>query len=37
VRRLVRVAIGAYELGDLPPGAYRLLDAADRGRLLDGA
>jgi 23S rRNA pseudouridine2605 synthase len=27
VRRLVRVAIGAYRLGDLPPGACRTLDA----------
>ncbi len=34
VRRLVRVAIGCYELGDLPAGAYRPLDAADRERLL---
>jgi 23S rRNA pseudouridine2605 synthase len=34
VRRLVRLAIGGYELGDLPPGAYRSLDAADRERLL---
>jgi 23S rRNA pseudouridine2605 synthase len=28
VRRLVRVAIGSYRLGDLPPGACRALDAA---------
>jgi 23S rRNA pseudouridine2605 synthase len=34
VRRLVRVAIGGYELGDLPAGAHRMLDAADRERLL---
>jgi 23S rRNA pseudouridine2605 synthase len=34
VRRLVRVAIGSYQLGDLAPGAYRPLDAADRERLL---
>ena len=34
VRRLVRVAIGSYRLGDLPPGATRPLDAADRERLL---
>jgi 23S rRNA pseudouridine2605 synthase len=34
VRRLVRVAVGGYDLGDLPPGAYRLLTAADRRRLL---
>ena len=27
VRRLVRVAIGGYRLGDLPPGACRTLDA----------
>jgi pseudouridine synthase len=26
VRRLVRVAIGRYGLGDLPPGACRTLD-----------
>jgi 23S rRNA pseudouridine2605 synthase len=34
VRRLVRVAIGGYPLGDLPPGACRPLDADDRRRLL---
>jgi 23S rRNA pseudouridine2605 synthase len=34
VRRLVRVAIGGYSLGDLAPGAYRPLDASDRERLL---
>ncbi len=34
VRRLVRVAIGAYTLGDLAPGAYRPLDESDRERLL---
>jgi 23S rRNA pseudouridine2605 synthase len=34
VRRLVRVAIGAYELGDLSPGACRTLDESDRERLL---
>jgi|SRR5579871_3479529 len=34
VRRLVRVAIGSYRLGDLTPGAYRPLDAADRESLL---
>lgn len=32
--RLVRGAIGAYGLGDLAPGAWRPLDAADRARLL---
>ncbi len=34
VRRLVRVAIGSYQLGDLAPGAYRRLDAAQRECLL---
>lgn len=34
VRRLVRVAIGGYALGDLAPGACRPLDEADRRRLL---
>ncbi len=34
VRRLRRVAIGGYLLGDLPPGAYRPLDDRDRERLL---
>jgi 23S rRNA pseudouridine2605 synthase len=34
VRRLVRVAIGGLALGDLAPGACRLLDEADRARLL---
>jgi 23S rRNA pseudouridine2605 synthase len=29
VRRLVRVAIGGYRLGDLPPGAHRRLSTAD--------
>ncbi|MBV9122680.1 MAG: rRNA pseudouridine synthase [Planctomycetes bacterium] len=33
VRRLVRVAIGGYLLGDLAPGTYRQLDAADLRRL----
>jgi 23S rRNA pseudouridine2605 synthase len=33
VRRLLRVAIGRYALGDLPSGAYRVLDEEDR-RLL---
>lgn len=36
VRRLVRVAIGGYELGELPSGAFRPLGEADRKRLLDG-
>jgi 23S rRNA pseudouridine2605 synthase len=34
VRRLVRVAIGDYQLGDLPPGACQPLDEEDLGRLL---
>jgi 23S rRNA pseudouridine2605 synthase len=34
VRRLVRVAVGAYQLGDLPAGSCRTLDAADLRRLL---
>jgi pseudouridine synthase len=34
VRRLVRVAVGGYRLGDLTPGAHRPLDEADRRRLL---
>jgi 23S rRNA pseudouridine2605 synthase len=36
VRRLVRVAIGTYRLGDLPPGACRTLDA-DAVRQLENA
>jgi 23S rRNA pseudouridine2605 synthase len=34
VRRLVRVGIGAYCLGELPPGAFRPLEERDRQRLL---
>lgn len=34
VVRLVRMAIGAFELGDLPAGASRILNDADRARLL---
>jgi 23S rRNA pseudouridine2605 synthase len=34
VRRLVRIAIGDYELGELPSGAFRPLGADDRERLL---
>jgi 16S rRNA pseudouridine516 synthase len=34
VATLHRVAIGGLELGDLPPGAWRMLDAAERLRLL---
>jgi 23S rRNA pseudouridine2605 synthase len=34
VRRLVRVAIGAYELGDLPAGEHRILGTEEVGRLL---
>jgi 23S rRNA pseudouridine2605 synthase len=37
VRRLVRVAIGGYRLGDLPPGATRPLGADDLRRLTEGA
>jgi 23S rRNA pseudouridine2605 synthase len=33
VRRLVRVAIGGYSLGNLVPGSWRRLGAADVGRL----
>ena len=36
VRRLVRVAVGRYELGDLPKGAHRILDESDRKKLLGG-
>jgi 23S rRNA pseudouridine2605 synthase len=36
VRRLVRVAVGSLELGDLPPGACRVLDEAERVRLTRG-
>jgi 16S rRNA pseudouridine516 synthase len=35
VRRLVRVAIGAYWLGDLAPGEWRPLDAGDLARLIE--
>jgi pseudouridine synthase len=34
VRRLVRTAIGGYDLGDLAPGQYRVLDESDCKRLL---
>jgi 16S rRNA U516 pseudouridylate synthase RsuA-like enzyme len=33
VKRLVRVAIGDYELGNLPPGKTRTLTDKDIGRL----
>lgn len=33
VRRLVRVAVGGLELGDLPPGGWRRLRPEDRERL----
>jgi 23S rRNA pseudouridine2605 synthase len=33
VRRLIRIAIGKLELGDLPRGHWRQLDAADLARL----
>lgn len=32
--RLIRVRIGAFELGDLAPGAWRELSARDRARVL---
>jgi 23S rRNA pseudouridine2457 synthase len=32
--RLIRVRIGAFELGDLPAGTWRDLDDADRARVL---
>ncbi len=35
VKRLVRVGIGQYQLGDLPAGSCRPLAARDRERLLD--
>jgi 23S rRNA pseudouridine2605 synthase len=34
VRRLVRVAIGAFRLGDLPPGDYRRLSSDEQKLLL---
>jgi 23S rRNA pseudouridine2605 synthase len=34
VRRLIRVAIGSYPLGDLPAGAHRILSQIERGLLL---
>ncbi len=36
VRRLVRVAIGGLQLGDLPSGACRMLDDAERKKLAGG-
>jgi 23S rRNA pseudouridine2605 synthase len=36
VRRLVRVAVGAYRLGDLPAGGSRRLTAADVAELVSG-
>ncbi len=36
VRRLIRVAIGAYQLGELPAGQYRMLGAEEREQLLTG-
>jgi 23S rRNA pseudouridine2457 synthase len=32
--RLIRVKIGAFELGELPPGKWRELNAAERSRVL---
>src|SRR5437660_893400 len=37
VRKLVRTAIGGYELGDLAPGACRMLDEADLLKLRRGS
>ena len=37
VGRLVRVRIGTLRLGDMPPGAVRVLSAAERSRLLAGS
>ena len=34
VRRLMRVAIGGFQLGDLPAGAHRILEAEDLLKLL---
>ncbi len=36
VRRLVRVAIGGYELGDLAAGQHRVLGEKEREQLVDG-
>lgn len=33
--RLIRVRIGGFELGDLPPGEWRALSASERGRVLE--
>ena len=33
--RLIRVRIGGFELGDLPPGDWRELSASERGRVLE--
>ena len=33
--RLLRVQIGGFTLGDLPPGNWRILDAKDRARVLE--
>jgi 23S rRNA pseudouridine2457 synthase len=35
--RLVRVRIGRLSLGDLAPGAFRRLGAADRARVFAGS
>jgi 16S rRNA U516 pseudouridylate synthase RsuA-like enzyme len=35
--RLVRVRIGGLSLAGLNPGAWRLVDSADRRRLLESA
>jgi 16S rRNA U516 pseudouridylate synthase RsuA-like enzyme len=35
VRKLVRIRIGRYTLGELPVGGFVTLNRADLGRLLD--
>jgi 23S rRNA pseudouridine2457 synthase len=36
VLRLLRTAIGRYQLGDLPAGQWKELDAAARALILEG-
>ncbi len=35
--RLVRVRIGEFQLGDLPPGKWRELAASDRTKVFGGS
>ena len=37
VRRLVRIAIGGYRLGDLPAGAHRILQEEDLLKMVHGS